>query len=40
MQQQKKPTPKSFLTMFVRILVLCALAWAIVYGAKYLFGML
>ena len=40
MQQPKKPTPKSFLTMFVRILVLCALAWAIVYGVKYLFGML
>lgn len=36
--EPKKPTPKSFLTMFVRILFLCALAWAIVYGAKYLMG--
>jgi len=38
--QGKPPSVKGFLTMFVRILVLCALAWVIVYGAKSLLGMI
>ena len=36
----QKPSLKKFIIMFIRILVLCALAWAIVYGAKSLLGML
>ena len=34
-----KPTAKSFIIKFVRILVLCAIAYIIVFGAKYLAGM-
>lgn len=38
--QPQKPTPKNFLITFIRILVICALAYAIATGAKYLFGMI
>jgi len=36
----QKPSLKKFILMFIRILVLCGLAWLIVYGAKSLLGML
>ena len=36
----QKPSFKKFIIMFIRILVLCALAWAIVYGAKTLLGLI
>ncbi len=35
----QKPSFKKFIIMFIRILVLCALAYGIVYGAKFLLGM-
>lgn len=34
----QKPTVKSFLIKFLRILVLCALAYGIVYGVRFLMG--
>ena len=34
----QKPDLKRFIMMFIRIVVLCALAWVIVYGVKTLFG--
>ena len=40
MDPNQKPTPKKFIMMFIRILILCALAYGIVYGAKFLLGML
>ncbi len=36
----QKPSPKRFLIMFLRIIVLCLIAYVIVYGAKFLLGML
>ena len=39
-QKPKPPSVKNFLMTFLRIIVLCALAWAIVYGAKALMGAL
>lgn len=37
--QPQKPSPKNFLIMFVRIFVLCALAYAIVSGVRFLVNM-
>lgn len=38
--QPQKPTPKNFLITFIRILVICAIAYIIANGAKYLLGMI
>ena len=39
-QKPEPPSVKKFLITFVRILVIFALAWSIVYGVKFLMGAL
>ena len=36
--QPQKPTPKNFLITFIRIIVVCAIAYVIANGVKYLIG--